>query len=85
MRSSQPKGGSGAFWVGVVLGGLVGAAIGLWKAPLSGADLRRQLLQRGSAIGARAGQVVVGERIADAVAEGKAVARQRQLEVSPEP
>lgn len=76
--------GSGAFWWGLLLGGLAGAVAGLWKAPASGVELRRQLARRGAALGSRAGEKVMGERITDAVAEGKAVAQQRQRELASE-
>lgn len=74
--------GSGSFVTGLLLGGLIGAAIGFWKAPSSGAELRRSLLSRSGQIRARAETAVLGERPADVIAEGKALAQQRQIELA---
>jgi len=81
-KTSRSRTGGGAFWLGLLLGGLVGAMTGLWKAPASGAELRRRLIRRGAAIGSKAGEMVIGERITDVVAEGKAVAQQRQKDLA---
>ncbi len=80
--SSARKKGNGAFVVGLFLGGLVGAAVGVWKAAQSGAELRQRLLRSGSGARARVERLLTGERIEDAVAEGKAVAHQRQVELA---
>ncbi len=73
--------GNGAFVTGFLLGGLVGVLVGAWKAPRSGAELRRELLARGDEARRQAEARVLGERPSDAIAEGKAMAQQRQIEL----
>jgi gas vesicle protein len=75
------SGGNGAFVTGLLLGGLVGALVGAWKAPRSGAELRQVLLARGGEARRQAEARMLGERPADAIAEGKAMAQQRQIEL----
>ncbi len=64
--------GFGSFLAGVVIGGLVGAAIGLVVAPQTGEQLRDQV-----------GEFVDARRSAfgDAVSEGKAAAEQARAEM----
>jgi gas vesicle protein len=81
MSESRSQGG-GAFITGLLLGGLIGAAIGVWKAPRSGAELRREILSQGGQLRTRAESAVLGERPADVIAEGKALAQQRQIELA---
>jgi len=59
--------GFGSFLAGVVIGGLIGAAIGLLLAPETGEELRDQV-----------GEFVDGKRAEwdDAINEGKAAAEQ---------
>lgn len=73
--------GNGALVFGLVVGSLAGAVIGLWRAPMSGAELRGRLLRRSQAIGEKAESIVAGERVEDAIAEGKALAQQRRAEL----
>ena len=82
MGASQPNQGEGAFVVGVLLGGLIGAGLGMWYAPRSGENTRKVLLDQGTGLASRVEQMVVGERPMDALAEGKALAQQRQIELS---
>lgn len=64
--------GFGSFLAGVVIGGLIGAAIGLLLAPESGEELREQV-----------GGFVDEKRTAfgDAVNEGRAAAEQARAEM----
>ena len=64
--------GFGSFLAGVVIGGLVGAAIGLILAPATGEELREQV-----------GEFVDSKRSAfsDAVSEGRAAAEQARAEM----
>ena len=66
MRDSQ----TGSFFAGVVIGGLIGAAIGLILAPETGEEMREHV-----------GDFVDARRTAfdDAVNEGKAAAEQARL------
>jgi gas vesicle protein len=67
--------GFGSFFAGVVIGGLVGAAIGLILAPQTGQEFRGQV-----------GEFVDARRSAfgDAVSEGKAAAEQARAEMMAE-
>jgi gas vesicle protein len=67
--------GFGSFFAGVVIGGLVGAAIGLILAPQTGEEFRGQV-----------GEFVDARRSAfgDAVSEGKAAAEQARAEMMAE-
>ena len=80
--SDVRKRGNGAFATGLLLGGLIGAALGIWKAPRSGAELRQEILAQGGQIRSRAESAVLGERPEDVIAEGKALAQQRQIELA---
>lgn len=82
MAASQSNQGEGSFVFGVLLGGLIGAALGMWYAPRSGEDTRQMVFQQGNELASRVEQAVVGERPVDALAEGKAIAQQRQIELS---
>jgi gas vesicle protein len=64
--------GFGSFLAGVVIGGLIGAAIGLLLAPASGEEMREQV-----------GDFVEGRRAAfdDAVNEGRLAAEQARAEM----
>jgi gas vesicle protein len=64
--------GFGSFLAGVVIGGLIGAAIGLLLAPSSGEELREQV-----------GEFVDDRRAAfdDAVNEGRMAAEQARAEM----
>jgi gas vesicle protein len=64
--------GFGSFLAGVVIGGLVGAAIGLILAPATGEELREQV-----------GEFVDSKRSAfgDAVSEGRQAAEQARAEM----
>jgi gas vesicle protein len=67
--------GFGSFLAGVVIGGLVGAAIGLILAPQAGEELREQV-----------GEFVDTKRAAwgEAVNEGRAAAEQARAEMMAE-
>ncbi len=82
MGSTQARCDDGAFALGAVLGGLIGAALAMWYAPRSGEDTRHLVFQQGNAAVTRLEKMVVGERSEDALAEGKALAQQRQIELS---
>jgi gas vesicle protein len=64
--------GIGSFLAGAVIGGLIGAAIGLLLAPASGEEMREQVTE-----------FVDGRRAAfdDAINEGRAAAEQARAEM----
>ena len=78
MDSQQTDSGLGALITGMFFGLLVGAIVGIWKSPGSGVENRQTLLRQGADAVSSAERAVVGERPADALAEGKAIAQQRQ-------
>ncbi len=82
MVSAQGNQGEGAFILGVLLGGVIGAAIGAWHSPRSGAETRQALRSGVVDTVNKLQRAILGERPADALAEGKAIARQRQIELS---
>lgn len=65
--------GLGSFLAGIVIGGLVGAAVGLLVAPRTGEELREQV-----------GDFVEGKRaeLGDAVNEGRQAAEQARAEMT---
>ncbi|GAB4570531.1 MAG: hypothetical protein Kow0077_04840 [Anaerolineae bacterium] len=82
MKTTQTSQGSSAFETGLVLGGLIGAALGLWYAPRSGENTRKLVIEQGAGLLASVERAILGERAEDALAEGKALAHQRQIELS---
>ena len=68
--------GLGSFMAGVLIGGLVGAAVGLLVAPQTGEELRDQV-----------GEFVDSKRaeLGDAVNEGRAAAEQARAEMVTQP
>ncbi|NPV68981.1 MAG: YtxH domain-containing protein [Anaerolineae bacterium] len=82
MQTSQRNQGEGAFVLGMLLGGVVGAIAGMWRSPRSGAETRQELVKLASEALASVQRAILGERPVDALAEGKAIARQRRIELS---
>lgn len=52
-----------SFFIGALIGGLVGATLAMLFAPESGSELRIQLRQRASSFGEEVRQAVVSKRI----------------------
>jgi gas vesicle protein len=75
MVESMKDSGLGSFLAGAVIGGLIGAAVGLLLAPQTGSELREQV-----------GGFVDSKRaeLDDAVNEGRAAAEQARAEMVPE-
>jgi len=84
MRAAQGNQGEGAFILGMLLGGTIGAAVTIWRSPRSGAETRQALRRQAADALVNMQRAILGERPADALAEGKAIARQRQIELSRE-
>jgi gas vesicle protein len=64
--------GYGSFLAGIVVGGLIGAAIGLLLAPASGDEIREQV---GEFVGERRAQ------LEEAISEGRAAAEKARAEL----
>lgn len=82
MQTPQRNQGEGAFILGMLLGGVIGAIAGIWRSPRSGAKTRQELRRQVSEALAGVQRAILGERPVDALAEGKALARQRRIELS---
>lgn len=64
MAGKPDEGHNAAFVVGSILGGVIGAAAALWKAPRTGDELRRKLVgESGSAARTGSRRVVSGARL----------------------
>ncbi len=84
-RHRNDAGEAGLFVVGALLGSLIGAVAGLWFAPRSGEETRREIQERGNELRDEIEQVTTearrkleGESIDDAMEYGKAEARRFQ-------
>jgi hypothetical protein len=71
----------GAVFQGFLLGAIVGGLMWLWRLPQSGDALRARLFGAGRDLRER---LTPGDPVADSLAEGKAIARQRQASTTPE-
>ncbi len=67
----------GGFVVGLIAGGLAA----LFRTPRSGNDVRQQLAESGDSIRGKLESVIVNDPLAESMAEGKAAARARRLEL----
>ncbi|NDJ75708.1 MAG: YtxH domain-containing protein [Chloroflexi bacterium] len=76
---------------GFVMGLLISAPLAVWFAPRSGEETRQSLLRPWTLLQGQAGRLqqqagrlgkLRGESVEDAIAEGKAIAAQRQAEQS---
>lgn len=62
--ADRNRGGTGSFWLGAVIGGLLGAIYALWRAPRSGEETRQALRHQ-----------LEGESVQESLAQAKAEAR----------
>jgi gas vesicle protein len=79
--TSGPALDSGALVTGVLIGLCVGAALALWKAPISGAPLRKRLFGAASDAGGQFSQrlerAVPSDPVANSLQAGRDAARRR--------
>ena len=72
---------SGLLVAGFVIGLIVGGIGALFRTPRSGNDVRQQLVESGDSIRDKLESVIVSDPVAESMAEGKAAARRRRLEL----
>jgi len=74
-----------SFSRGMFIGLLIGGAIGLWKAPYSGAETRSRMwrfFSRTSDEAAETARRLQGETVEDAIEQGRAIAHQNRAEAA---
>ncbi len=67
----------GGFLIGLIIGGIAA----LFRTPRSGNDVRQQLVESGDSLRGKLESVIVTDPLAESMAEGKAAARARRLEL----
>jgi gas vesicle protein len=72
---------SGLLLGGFVIGLIVGGIVTLFRAPRSGSILRQELSERGDAIREKLDTVIQSDPMAESMAEGKAAAHRRRIEL----
>jgi len=82
MSDNQENGlDSGLLLGGFVIGLIVGGVAALFRTPRSGNDVRHQLVESGDTIRGKLESVIVNDPVAESMAEGKAAARRRRIEL----
>lgn len=71
----------GAFLAGLFLGALTGALIAWFKAPQTGAAVRRQLTEQSETLRARVEAGIPADPVQTSLAQGKEAARRRRQEL----
>jgi len=81
--SDTPENGldSGLLLGGFIIGLIVGGMAALFRTPRSGNDVRQQLAESGDTLRGKLESVIVSDPVAESMAEGKAAARRRRLEL----
>jgi len=72
---------SGLLLGGFVIGLIVGGVAALFRTSRSGNDARQQLVKSGDTLRGRIESVIVSDPVAESMAEGKAAARRRRIEL----
>ncbi len=70
-ETNNRRGGDGAFFLGALLGSLIGTIVALWFAPRSGKELREEVEQSADELRRR----IEGESVEESIQAGKAEAR----------
>ena len=82
MSQNQESGlNSGMLIGGFVIGLIVGGVAALFRTPRSGNDVRQQIAESGDNIRGKLESVIVSDPLAESMAEGKAAARRRRIEL----
>jgi len=66
---------------GFVIGLIIGGVAALFRTPRSGNDVRQQLVESGDNLRGKIESVIVSDPVAESMAEGKAAARRRRIEL----
>ncbi len=66
---------------GFVIGIIIGSVVALFRAPRSGSVLRQEISERGDAIREKLDTAIQSDPLAESMAEGKAAARRRRIEL----
>ncbi len=72
---------SGMLIGGFVIGLIVGGIAALFRTPRSGNDIRQQIAESGDKVRGKIESVIVNDPVAESMAEGKAAARRRRIEL----
>ncbi|MBA3868170.1 MAG: YtxH domain-containing protein [Anaerolineae bacterium] len=72
---------SGMLLGGFIIGLIVGGIAALFRTPRSGNDVRQQLVESGDNLRGKIESVIVSDPVAESMAEGKAAARRRRIEL----
>jgi gas vesicle protein len=82
MVTNSPRNAPPLDWealiIGLTIGFIIGAALALFKAPVSGRELRQQIRDKVTQTGRQVRERVEADPLADSLEAGKAAARQRQ-------
>ena len=82
MSNNQENGlDSGLLLGGFIVGLIVGGLAALFRTPRSGDDVRHQLVESGDNLRRKLESAIVNDPVAESMAEGKAAARRRRLEL----
>ncbi len=82
MSDNQENGiDSGLLLGGFVVGLIIGGVAALFRTPRSGNDVRQQLAESGDTFREKLVSVIVSDPVAESMAEGKAAARRRRIEL----
>lgn len=71
---------NGMLFGGLILGVIVGGVVALFRTPRSGSEARQQITDSGDTLRNKL-ESVVSDPLAESMAEGKAAARRRRLEL----
>jgi gas vesicle protein len=81
--SDNQEGGldSGLLLGGFVIGLIVGGVAALFRTTRTGNDVRQRLVESGDKVRGKLESVIVSDPVAESMAEGKAAARRRRIEL----
>lgn len=72
---------SGLLFGGFIIGLIAGGVVTLFRLPRSGSAVRKEIAEKGETLRDKLDTVVQSDPLAESMAEGKAAARRRRLEL----